>query len=697
MRLEQVKHDVSHVGMMETAKATIKATPKIFSFFENSTYANKPLAIARELVANGVDSHTEAGCPHRAIEVTLPCELDPVFKVRDFGVGMTHEFLMGPYMEYTNGSTKDGSNDQIGGFGIGSKSPFAYTSQYTVRSVRDGWLGVYTVFKDEDGVPAIGCLGRTPTTEASGVEVSFPVEVDDIATFVEAAQQALQYFKPLPVVINGEIKAPDFSYEGNEWAIRKEAGPLGVIMGGVRYPVSTNNLSWDLRGNSRLSPLLEYGIDLWMPIGACGVALSREQLSYDGNTSASIQAKLEAVIDDVTATFSTMFDKEPTQWDAMVALAKEVGASEYGSNARQKLLRANAQYRGQPLKTEISLRGTGAQGSIWVIESENGRRAATSLKTMKWETLQDAGILQPGNISHVIVDNLPDTPKSKVGARVREYVEENGRPKSVIVLRAPHDRREDRTAIRVLLTLLGSPSNVVYTADMPEPTVQTRAKNKDRPRVRMFTFTGANNRFTNSRIHNLQPSHAKSDSVFEVPYAAQPAGGIYVSMEAFALPERFYEKMATRLIQYSELYFVNIGDAAKLDKDDWKSFDEVFQERLDTELSLYAELPQRIALFRSAELTEYWKPAEAVAGLRLTPAQQRRPFGRMVELWRRYIEPLSLNQHRLAPFVTAALPDRVDPAKLVASFKAEQRDVEILLNVLDLKAADHVSLLLKNL
>ena len=138
MRLEQVKHDVSHVGMMETAKATIKATPKIFSFFENSTYANKPLAIARELVANGVDSHTEAGCPHRAIEVTLPCELDPVFKVRDFGVGMTHEFLMGPYMEYTNGSTKDGSNDQIGGFGIGSKSPFAYTSQYTVRSVRDG-------------------------------------------------------------------------------------------------------------------------------------------------------------------------------------------------------------------------------------------------------------------------------------------------------------------------------------------------------------------------------------------------------------------------------------------------------------------------------------------------------------------------------------------------------------------------------
>ena len=699
MIVENVKHVVQATGVMETARATIKASPKLFNFFADQTYANKPLAIARELAANGIDSHSEAGCPHRAIEVTLPCELDPVFKVRDFGVGMSHEFMMTRYMAYTD-STKDGSNDAIGGFGIGRWSPFAYTSQFTIRSVHNGQLGVYTAYKGEDGVPEIGCLGRAPTTESNGVEVSFPVEIDDIGMFIEAAQQALQYFKPLPVVINGEIKAPDFSYEGNGWAIRPDAGSLGIILGGVRYPVSTSNLSWDLRGNSRLSPLLEYGIDLWMPIGACGVALSREQLSYDGNTSASIQAKLEAVIDDVTATFSTMFDKEPTQWDAMVALAKEVGASEYGSNARQKLLRANAQYHGQPLKTEISLRNTGAQGSIWVIESENGRRAATSLKTMKWETLQDAGILQPGNISHVIVDNLPDTPKSKVGARVREYVEENGRPKSVIVLRAPHDRREDRTAIRVLLTLLGSPSNVVYTADMPEPTtVKTTKSGSTRPRVRMFTFNLSKDRLTHQPIRNLTPAASKRDAVKEIAYADQPASGIMVVMNSFDLPNDFLSKMETKLVDHTELVFVNQADQPKLAAT-FRNFEDVFAERLQTALAEYPELPHRLALYKHEDMQRFIGKFIRIDSDRryadLPLAAKNRPFGKLFAAWREFVRPLDGKQRALAPFVKAELPKGINPTALAASID-KQTDVTILLRVLNLQEATHRMLLFRNL
>jgi len=694
MIVENVKNVVHASGVMEVARATIKASPKLFNFFADQTYANKPLAIARELVANGIDSHGEAGCPHRSVEVTLPCELDPVFKVRDFGVGMSHEFMMTRYMAYTD-STKDSSNDAIGGFGIGRWSPFAYTSQFTVRSVHNGQLGVYTAYKGEDGVPEIGCLGRSPTTEPNGVEVSFPVEVDDIATFLEAAQQALQYFKPLPVVINGEIDAPEFAYEGNGWAIRGEAGPLGVILGGVRYPVSTANLDWSLRSSTRLSPLLEYGLDLWMPIGACGVALSREQLSYDGKTSANIEAKLEELIDDVIATFSTMFDNQPSLWDAMVALSKEVGQNEYGSNARQKLLRANARYHGSELKTELSLRNTGIVGTIWHIESENARRSSKSLKTMSWTPIVDFGVLQPGNISHVIIDNMPDTPKSKVGARVRDYVEENGRPKSVIVLRA--GERENMAKIRVMLLQLGNPSNVVYTADMPEPTtVKTTKSGATRPRVRMFTFNGKNDRFTHSTINNLQPGYAKQEAVFEVEYKDQPATGIAVVMENFALPADFYQRMATKLIRYDELHFVNGGDWPKL-KDAWQNFDDVFAARLKAALAAYPELSQRIALYRNTELRPFWDFAKQLDYQTLTPAQAKRPFGKIVELWREFIKPLTIDQHNLAPFVTAALPARIEPAKLVASFKQDQADVQILLDVLELDDSKHVALLLKNL
>src|SRR3546814_17913309 len=85
---------------------------------------------------------------------------------------MSHEFMMTSFMAYTDGSTKDQSNDQIGGWGIGSKSPFSYTDQFVLVSVHDGVRSVYSVFKDEDSIPAIALLSQEETTDANGVERS---------------------------------------------------------------------------------------------------------------------------------------------------------------------------------------------------------------------------------------------------------------------------------------------------------------------------------------------------------------------------------------------------------------------------------------------------------------------------------------------------------------------------------------------
>jgi HSP90 family molecular chaperone len=170
MLLEQTIRPVTSTGIMQTAKATIKATPKIFSFFADQTYSNKPVAITRELVANAIDAHTAAGVSDVPIEVWLPTDFDPTYRVRDQGIGMSHDFIMGPFMAYTDGSTKDNANDQIGGFGIGSKSPFAYTDQFTLRSVHQGTVSIYSMFIDEDGIPSVGLLGQKQTNEANGVE-----------------------------------------------------------------------------------------------------------------------------------------------------------------------------------------------------------------------------------------------------------------------------------------------------------------------------------------------------------------------------------------------------------------------------------------------------------------------------------------------------------------------------------------------
>src|SRR5690349_5517289 len=133
MRLEAVNRKVEQSALMEVAQAQVKASRKIFDMFADQVYANKPVAIMRETVANGIDSHTAAGIPHRPVEVTLPTELDPMCVIKDFGIGMPHSFVMNEFMQYTNGSTKDSSDDQIGGFGIGSKAPLSYVDQFTLR------------------------------------------------------------------------------------------------------------------------------------------------------------------------------------------------------------------------------------------------------------------------------------------------------------------------------------------------------------------------------------------------------------------------------------------------------------------------------------------------------------------------------------------------------------------------------------
>jgi len=107
MLLQAEDRTVATSGVMQVARATIKTSPKIFNFFEKQTYSNVPRTICRELVANAVDSHVMAGKPELPAEVWLPTLLDPVFRVRDQGLGMNHDFVMNEFMCYADGSTKD--------------------------------------------------------------------------------------------------------------------------------------------------------------------------------------------------------------------------------------------------------------------------------------------------------------------------------------------------------------------------------------------------------------------------------------------------------------------------------------------------------------------------------------------------------------------------------------------------------------
>src|SRR3546814_15456771 len=109
---------------------------------------------------------------------------------------------------------KEQSNDQCGGWGIGAKSPFPSTDQFVLDSVHDGGRSVYSVFKDEDSIPAIALLSQEETTDANGVEVSFPVETHHFNLFREATEKVVPFFTPLPNVVNHPVEAVKYDQLG---------------------------------------------------------------------------------------------------------------------------------------------------------------------------------------------------------------------------------------------------------------------------------------------------------------------------------------------------------------------------------------------------------------------------------------------------------------------------------------------------
>lgn len=682
MLLTSENRNVERQGVLETAKATIKATPKIFNFFADSTYANKPRAICRELVANGVDAHTAAGTPELPVEVWLPGILDPVFRVRDRGIGMAHEFVMTRFMAYTDGSTKDQSNDQIGGFGIGSKSPFAYVDQFTIVSIHEGTHSVYTMFKDEDGIPSIALLGQQETLDPNGVEVSFPVKSDDFNVFEEAAFEALKYFEPLPLIRNaaeGCFTPPDYVSMGKTWAMRPEAGPLHVIMGGVRYPVDVSGINYKFPSEGSTRNLLGYGLDIKLPIGTCSVALSREGLSYDDRTIAAIRTACEAVTDEVAATFSTMFDRFDTTWDAMVALHKETNDV---YSKRGQFLLEHAKYRGEPLTTILMPAPLGRHQSMgyeaWVIDGLGARQTKRMknrprVGAARFET---PGRITPGIVETVIIDDVNDY---KAVRKIKQFIDEAPNEGSIIVLR-PH---ADGITPADLVGALGNPpaDQVLLVSELPDLPKAVRRDRGDRPRVRMFTFDGSESfgRYGYRKPTRLNPDQS---NVREIPYPDQPTDGVYVVLTNFELPAGFYRMMEVGLISYAELNFLNTGDAAKLDKRDWVEFHVEFESRKREALTAYPELPQRLAVESSIELREMFSFIRSSChGLALTPTQQRSPFGRILNLYQNYVAPLTNEQRKLAFFVTSKLPARVKPAELLEQFQTKQWRADYLLNL----------------
>ena len=292
---KSAKVETNVKGLEQNFKIAMNS--KTFRLLSDTLYSDKIKAIIRELSCNAYDSHVEANNLKETFEVKLPTIIEQEFSIRDYGVGLSEDKLTSLYLTYGE-STKDDPNNEIsnqlvGCFGIGSKSPFAYVDMFNVGSYYNGELKVYTVFLD-NGIPKCLKIHTSKTEEKNGLRISFAVQEKDIEQFKQKAIEVFKWFQIKPKInIELNYSKEEFYIDNKDYSfnINNSQRDIYALQGNILYPIDLNFVSRkDVPAGT---------IYLKFNIGEFSFAPSREALSYDEKTIKNIQDKLNNVKKDI--------------------------------------------------------------------------------------------------------------------------------------------------------------------------------------------------------------------------------------------------------------------------------------------------------------------------------------------------------------------------------------------------------------
>jgi hypothetical protein len=272
----------------------------IFKMFTENIYSNPIGAVVREITSNCFDSHIEAGVNNPIlIKKTYEEKTDTHYiSFIDFGVGLSPDRMLNIYGVYFE-STKRNSNEQIGGFGLGCKTPLAYKrstgekdheydNSFNIITNFNGTKYYYTVFEGKKS-PEFTLFHSENTTERNGTEIRVPMLERDIYKFESEIINQLYYFENIVFeefsdTIKNDyqiIKGKNFLHRGNS-----VDNKIHICLGRVYYPIDYRTLELD-----ESEYALPVAIDV--PIGKIGVTASRETLEYSDSTIRFLKKRLK--------------------------------------------------------------------------------------------------------------------------------------------------------------------------------------------------------------------------------------------------------------------------------------------------------------------------------------------------------------------------------------------------------------------
>lgn len=422
-------------------------------------YNDPQLAVIREYYTNGLDSHVEAG-QTQPVDVYLPTRDNPMYVVRDYGIGMSVNDIKTIYSKY-GASTKRNTNDQVGAYGLGCKSALTDAEQFTLTAVKDGIKVTAIIGKAASGANTIDILSPRNVDEGNGVTVTIPVK--EVSSFNTKALDFFRFSDPSKVRINGHapesvLANSDFLYtdsEGTKIYTQKNTGwrnpTFKVIMGDVPYEFSVDEAEQVVRRiktkfDINQSKLSAYFV---VPIGAVDLTPSREGLRYTDKTKAlvdkvfglyieHIRAAAYAEIDatekrhevyGVITKWANILDKETTLWKGEKVLWEYMSPVEFKTVYRNGMDSTHSDTRHLNLRNKVTI----------VYGRETSRYKSVSMYLTPYMASKDT---DHGNF-YFIEDKAPLSSKWITENELIEFVHAD-----TLVAEAKEQRKKDRAALK---------------------------------------------------------------------------------------------------------------------------------------------------------------------------------------------------------------------------------------------------------
>ena len=258
MQVNQLSDHVTHavIGNKVAREAQISGSAEFFNVLSNTLYSDKQLAVIREVLCNAWDIHIQQGITDRAVEITLT---DNKLTIRDFGTGIHDDHIVDVYLTYGN-STKKLDGTQTGGFGLGSKAPWAYVDHFEVISFHQGRKTVYAMSKSSGevgGKPSALPILSVPTTE-TGLSVSMAIASRDDSRKFGQIIRTIAEFGEMNVVMNGDaLNTVAFSQAKHGFLFIKKSR-MQYVSGGSnsRVFIRYGNVIYPLPSHEKLNALI---------------------------------------------------------------------------------------------------------------------------------------------------------------------------------------------------------------------------------------------------------------------------------------------------------------------------------------------------------------------------------------------------------------------------------------------------------